>query len=427
MISVFDRHRKTLTLVSILMLSWLRVSVGSQKGARTFASTMSGPSPKIGGGAINEKKRTFDDEAVCAEAAKGATSFDPSRRSHLMHAIEGLDRYPNYLNRWSEDDISLLEKSLQDQLSFVKTQKQQITERREALRKLVEQVCEKEPEWRDILSAPETWQEVKSNVLDARASMAIFRSRNFQISKNNTAVPSVQDVMRGKTKIDLDAGHLETMMDEEMFDVYSFPLLAPSFCSKLQKYVQRVIRELEENTEFSWLTRGSIRDLDNLGLQWLNSLLLHLVVGPITEHLYKETETGGGELDWRQGYIAAYSAEPTDTKPRQRLVPHTDDSEVTLNVCIGEQFNGGLLQFWGLRGTSEAGKLVGDYHPIIGRALLHSGRHLHEVTEVTSGNRFAYILWARSWSGVRAETCPCCWLNRRDNEKSSCVCGRKWN
>jgi hypothetical protein len=216
-------------------------------------------------------------------------------------------------------------------------------------------------------------------------------------------------------------------MEEEMFDVYSFPLLAKSFCSKLQKYIQRIIKELEENSEFSWLTRGSTKDLDNLGLQWLNSLLFHLVVRPMSQHLYMETETSGGDLDWRQGYIAAYSADPTDTKPRQRLVPHTDDSEVTLNVCVGEKFDGGLLQFWGLRGTSEAGTLVGDYDPVVGRALLHSGRHLHEVTEVTSGNRFAYILWARSWSGVRAETCPCCWLNRRENENSSCICGRKWN
>jgi hypothetical protein len=413
----------------ILMLTCLRVTVGSRKSTRILAaSSMSDPSQKIGGGAINEKKRLLDNnDETTDQTEREFSAFDPNRRSHLMHAIEGLDRYPNYLSRWSETDISLLEKSLQNQLSLVKTQKLQIQERREALEKLVEQVCEKEPIWREFLSAPETWEDIKSNILDARASKAIFRSKTFQISRNNTSIPSVQDVIRGEAKTDLDAGHLETLMEEEMFDVYSFPLLAPSFCSKLQKYVQRIIKELEENPEFAWLTGGSIKDLDNLGLQWLNSLLFHLVVRPMSQHLYMESETGGGDLDWRQGYIAAYSADPTNTKPRQRLVPHTDDSEVTLNVCVGDTFDGGLLQFWGLRGTSEAGTLVGDYDPVVGRALIHSGRHLHEVTEVTSGNRFAYILWARSWSGVRAETCPCCWLNRRDNEKSSCVCGRKWN
>eukprot|EP00980_Cylindrotheca_fusiformis_P023016 scaffold10054_cov140-Cylindrotheca_fusiformis.AAC.7 len=388
---------------------------------------MSNPSQRIGGGAINEKKRSFDGKGNANGRTKIVSAFDPLNRSHLMHAIEGLDRYPNYLSRWSENEISLLEDSLQHQLSLVKSQKQQIQERREALRTVVDQICEKEPAWGDFLAPPVTWEDVRSNILDTRASNTIFRSRHFQVNKKNTHIPSVEDVIQGKTKIDLDAGHLETIMDEELFDVYSFPLLAPSFCCKLQCYVQRVIKEIEENSDFKWLTAGSIRDLDNLGLPWLNSLLLHLVVRPITEHLYKESEIGGGDLDWRQGYIAAYSADPTDTKPRQRLVPHTDDAEVTLNVCIGEKFDGGLLQFWGLRGTPEAGRLVGDYKPTIGRALLHSGRHLHEVTEVTSGDRFAYILWARSWNGTRATTCPCCWLNRRENDKTFCVCGPKWN
>ncbi len=106
--------------------------------------------------------------------------------------------------------------------------------------------------------------------------------------------------------------------------------------------------------------------------------------------------------------------------------------QVTLNVCLGDKFDGGNLRFWGLRGGNTAGRLVGEYEPEIGRAILHSGRHLHEVTEVTDGNRFAYIQWARSWDSVRKGTCPCCWLNRRQNlptanKWDSCVCGSRWN
>ena len=146
----------------------------------------------------------------------------------------------------------------------------------------------------------------------------------------------------------------------------------------------------------------------------------------MSSHLFKTTEMGEGDLDFRHGYIAAYSAKPTDTKPRQRLVPHTDDSEVTLNLCIGEQFEGGELQFWGLRGTADEGTLVGNFRPQIGRALLHAGRNLHEVQTVTEGNRFALIIWSR-WSGIRAKSCPCCWLNRRKDAKKACVCGPRWN
>ncbi|CAJ1943032.1 unnamed protein product [Cylindrotheca closterium] len=383
---------------------------------------MSDSTQKIGGGAINEKQRKFQQEDGSIPETEHKT-FNPASRSHLMHAIEGLDRYPAYLNRWSEDDILLLEESLENQLKKVRQQKEAIKGKRTNLKTVVENLCTKEPEWLEFLSPPKSWEELKTSILDEQIAAAIFRSRWFRRSQNQLPALSVQNVIDGSVKVEIDGGNLEPIMDEEMFDVYSFPLLAPSFCAKLRSYFSRVIQELEEDTDES-LSRG-FQDLDNLGLGWLNSLLLHLIVRPVSSHLYIETELNGGDLDWRQGYIAAYAADPTATKPRQRLVPHTDDSEVTLNIGIGEEFSGGLLNFWGLRGTSEAGKLVGQYQPEIGRAAIHSGRHFHEVTAITSGNRFAYILWARSWGGVRSSTCPCCWLNRRDD--GSCISGPKWN
>jgi len=94
-----------------------------------------------------------------------------------------------------------------------------------------------------------------------------------------------------------------------------------------------------------------------------------------------------------------------------------------------EDFEGGDLAFWNLRGTREEGQLVGEFHPIMGHALLHSGRHLHEVKEVTKGNRYAMIIWARSW-GLRSTTCPCCWMMRRKGStsvKHRCISGPQWN
>ena len=180
-----------------------------------------------------------------------------------------------------------------------------------------------------------------------------------------------------------------------------------------------------------------VRNLDLVGLSWVNDLLLHLITRPISRHLYQNTEMGGNnelgsnveaDLDWRHGFLAAYSAAPTAHKPRQRLVPHTDDAEVTLNVCVGDKFKGGKLRFWGLRGSRDAGKLVAEYTPQVGRALLHAGRQLHEVTEVESGDRFALVMWTRSWSGIRSNTCPCCWLNRRTgDDQKNCACGKRWN
>ncbi|GKY94636.1 hypothetical protein MPSEU_000429100 [Mayamaea pseudoterrestris] len=165
-------------------------------------------------------------------------------------------------------------------------------------------------------------------------------------------------------------------------------------------------------------------DLDSIGLSWLNDLLLHLIIRPISKQLFQSTEFYS-ELDWRHGFIAGYSATPQGGTPRERLVPHTDDSEMTLNIGLGDVFEGGEVVFHGLRGSNHATDVDGCIPPRPGKALLHIGRHLHAVSQVTKGDRFALIVWARSWQGVRAQTCACCWLNRRlDN---SCICGYKWN
>ena len=354
-----------------------------------------------------------------------SSHFDPSSyKSHLFHALEGLDRYPNYLQRWSMNDVESLERALENKLEEVKVQKQQILERRRrGFDRLVQKLVDQDKRWESLLQPPDTWDDVKSSILDARAVEAIFRS-SFFVPRKGSSIPSVHDVLSGSTSVQLDVGYLEEWMDEEMFDVYSFPLFSTTFCETLKDYIRSVIQLLDSDEEFAELRSGMTKDLDYLGLRWLNDLLFHLVVRPIARHIFKETEIQG-DLDWRQGYIAAYSASPSNTKPRQRLVPHTDDSEVTLNVCIGDVFQGGLLAFHGLRGMDDAGHLFGEYKPQIGCALLHAGRHFHEVTEVTSGDRYAFIMWARSWSGTRAQKCPCCWLNRRTD--NSCICGTRWN
>ena len=194
------------------------------------------------------------------------------------------------------------------------------------------------------------------------------------------------------------------------------------FCSLLRETL-RNLSALAASDEFLHLRLGHRHiDLDTIGLGWITDLLFHMFILPISLHLFAATErlanhVGSvgdaqpefGILDWRQGYVAGYSADPKASKGAQRtfLVPHTDDSEVTLNCCLGDNFEGGSVEFYGLRGTNKEGMLIGRVErPNVGTALLHSGRHLHSVTNVLSGDRYAFIIWARSWGGLRSSTCP---------------------
>lgn len=370
------------------------LSIAASSSSSTISTTMSGT-----GGFINEKLRNL-------ATTKSVMSFSGTSQSHLLHALEGLDRYPNYLNRWNERDIDELELSLQQKLTKVRQQRQAIRDRRTAIADLISQT-----QMPDSLQRPTSWEQVKL-LLDHNIVNVIFQSRQFRKEP-----PSLHQVFSGETIVDLDAHLLETLMDQEVYDVYSLPLFQPGFCDELRTYVRGISKLGDASLNMG--TRPI--DLDNIGLSWVNDLLFHLILRPIAHHLYKVTECGGGDLDWRQGYLASYSAE---SETRNRLVVHTDDSEVTLNVGLGDGFEGGVLEFWGLRGDTDRA-FLGDYTPVKGRAIIHAGRHFHDVTTVSKGDRFALILWARSWNGVRAQTCPCCWLNRR--EDSSCICGPRWN
>ncbi|GFS32787.1 2-oxoglutarate (2OG) and Fe(II)-dependent oxygenase superfamily protein [Actinidia rufa] len=80
---------------------------------------------------------------------------------------------------------------------------------------------------------------------------------------------------------------------------------------------------------------------------------------------------------------------------------HVDDSEVTLNVCLGKQFSGGELFFRGIRcekhvNTETQSEEIFDYSHVPGRAILHRGRHRHGARATTSGHRINLLLWCRS-------------------------------
>jgi hypothetical protein len=361
------------------------------------------------GGSINEKMR-LGDKGELLSLTSGTGSFNRHCRAHLLHALEGLDRYPNYLNRWNDQDILELESSLEEKLEKVRKQKMSIRNQRNAIASFCQQRGDPHP----MLQQPQSWDELQE-ILDPSFFRAIMGSKMFR-----KQTPPLDQVLSGNVTVEIDAHMLESIVDPEVFDVYSMPVFQTTFCDVIRTHIQ----SLTQMGDVS-LTMGTRPiDLDTIELNWINDLLLHMVARPLSKHLYQASECDGGDLDWRHGYITIYSPSPSDGR-NNRLVIHTDDSEVTLNIGLGDDtFQGGLLEFWGLRGEYDRNRL-GEYQPTKGRVLLHAGRHFHQVTPVTYGERFALILWTRSLHGIRSQMCPCCWLNRRLDK--SCTCGIRWN
>ena len=75
---------------------------------------------------------------------------------------------------------------------------------------------------------------------------------------------------------------------------------------------------------------------------------------------------------------------------------HHDDSDVTLNVCIGKEFGGATLTFCGsLFDNDTHRKHAHTYTHQRGRAVLHLGTHRHGADAITWGERYSLILWSK--------------------------------
>ncbi|CAN1173351.1 2-oxoglutarate and iron-dependent oxygenase domain-containing protein CP2 [Linum perenne] len=205
-------------------------------------------------------------------------------------------------------------------------------------------------------------------------------------------VPSFLEAVKVGTEESIKSIVLETTPG-----VYSFDMLQPSFCDMLISEVENIERWVHD-TEFKMMRPNTMNKygavLDDFGLDPMLAKLMDGYVQPMAKVFFPEINRLA--LDSHHGFIVEYGADKD-----VELGFHVDDSEVTLNVCLGKDFFGGQLYFRGARcdkhvNTKTHQEEIGDYAHIPGRAVLHRGRHRHGARATTSGQRFNLIMWCRS-------------------------------
>eukprot|EP01138_Halocafeteria_seosinensis_P009315 gb/GECG01009520.1/.p1 GENE.gb/GECG01009520.1/~~gb/GECG01009520.1/.p1 ORF type:complete len:324 (+),score=37.61 gb/GECG01009520.1/:1-972(+) len=308
----------------------------------------------------------------------------------LLQSIFGLDHYPNYLHKWNVSDIEHLETLLQEQVAKVKEGKSKVLARNELL-KLYAPVY------------PDFW-----SIVDSQPELLL----------KGDLLKALDEAERGNLET------LDSLVEDTVPFAYKIPLLHPEVCDKLLSEVKNFLEfscEHEQKLQSAgWLNRRHCA-LGYMKLQNVEDVLLNRVMKTVVPLVYPLL--ADFPLDFRYGYVISYGSEQCDGSTKRRgLTPHTDDSEVTLNCCLGGGFEGGRVVFRNLRNSGKDGRKEGAIRPHKGYALIHLGQHLHEVEDVSSGNRDALILWTRS-SALREQTCPCCLLHRREG----CICDPSWN
>ena len=182
---------------------------------------------------------------------------------------------------------------------------------------------------------------------------------------------------------------------------YAVPLLVPAACERWLAEIAQARMQLEEREPPNSMHEHGV-DLVKLGFgPRIDALLERL--RPLLARLYRPFD--GGELDGHHSYLVEYGPDLDES-----LAWHADDSEVTLNLCLGEEFTGAELTFLGLRcrdhmQTRPTPDEVHSFEHHPGVLLLHAGLHRHRVEPIVAGTRRNVITWARS-SRLRAKGTP---------------------
>ena len=187
---------------------------------------------------------------------------------------------------------------------------------------------------------------------------------------------------------------------EEAPGIFSFDLFSKTFCDMLieevDSYEQTSLPRRRPNT---MNMSGLI--VNEIGLEAIMTSILELITIPLSKLCFKK-EAIAVDLDHHHSFVVDYSVKPGKDL---FLDMHHDSSEVTLNVCLGREFEGSGLKFCGQFGSSTVRKLHHVYNHKIGKCVLHRGKHRHGADHILSGQRMNLIIWARSSSFRNSAAC----------------------
>ena len=207
---------------------------------------------------------------------------------------------------------------------------------------------------------------------------------------HDTFLTIIAMLKNGKSMQDIiDAGHLTKEHD----NVYSFPTFTREICDMLIAETKNFIKYCEEqNVEVhrpnSMNKYGIILNL--MGMRQILTNLQQTYLWPISKILFPIEASSF--TDDHHSFIVSYAPDKD-----RALDMHTDDSDVTWNICLGcEGFEGSGLTFCGMIALAEHRQFTIRYTHQIGRAVVHLGQQRHGADIIQRGERHNLIIWCKN-------------------------------
>ncbi|QDU67592.1 hypothetical protein [Engelhardtia mirabilis] len=145
--------------------------------------------------------------------------------------------------------------------------------------------------------------------------------------------------------------------------------------------------------------------LEQLGLGELGAILRSDLAEPLRRAFL--ADVASAPLTSEYAYIVDYGE-----RGDRDLALHVDESCVTINLCLGDWFEGGELRLAGLRcgrhrqsEPREDELFAVDHEP--GLAWIHLGAHRHLVPPLDQGRRRNLIVWCSAADGPLSASMEC--------------------
>ena len=189
--------------------------------------------------------------------------------------------------------------------------------------------------------------------------------------------------------------------------IFSVPILTREWCQILNQEFH-FYDMWRKNRSYRYSPPNSMHEygvmLSQMGLDKPIQELTEKVIVPIIAPLYPEVESH--KIDSVHGFSVQYGQYGD-----QDLGFHVDASTVTVNICLGESWEGGDLYFQGRRCALHRQEPHREeehytYKHQVGEMLIHAGAHRHGVYPILSGFRRNIILWYSVGPLMQETICP---------------------
>jgi hypothetical protein len=173
--------------------------------------------------------------------------------------------------------------------------------------------------------------------------------------------------------------------------VFSFPLFTDEFCDMFMSEIDHFSTAapslgIDIHRPNTMNRYGVI--VNDMGLEGSISALQRDVLQTVARTLFP---VHGCRVEHHHSFIVRYRPDED-----LGLDMHTDDSDVTFNVCLGKEFEASGLQFCGMIGSETHRQATYSYAHRKGTCVVHLGTLRHGADEITKGERNNLIVWCRN-------------------------------